>query len=72
MEKQQTSLSPSLTFQKRHVLDVDDGMIALELNSVARIATQWMGKISFSDGEMPAAHQNPEVCFFHSLITNHV
>ena len=35
------------------------GMIALELNSVTRIHNQ----ISFSDGEMPATHHNPEFCF---------
>ena len=35
------------------------GMIALELNSVTRIHNE----ISFSDGEMPATHHNPEFCF---------
>ena len=34
-------------------------MIALELNSVTRIHNE----ISFSDGEMPATHHNPEFCF---------
>ena len=33
------------------------GMIAL--NSVTRIHNE----ISFSDGEMPATHHNPELCF---------
>ena len=47
-------------------------MIALELNSVTRIHDD----ISFSDGEMPAAHHNPEFRFsivnpITSLITNH-
>ena len=45
------------------------GMIAL--NSVTRIHNE----ISFSDGEMPATHHNPEFCFssegIMSLITNH-
>ena len=43
------------------------GMIAL--NSVTRIRNE----ISFSDGEMPATHHNPEFCFSSkgmSLITN--
>ena len=46
------------------------GMIALELNSVTRIHNE----ISFSDGEMPTTHHNPEFCFprIMSLITtNH-
>ena len=38
------------------------GMIALELNSVTRIHNE----ISFSDGEMPATHHNPEFCFSSS------
>ena len=40
-------------------------MIALELNSVTRIHNE----ISFSDGEMPATHHNPEFCFSLYYVT---
>ena len=41
------------------------GMIALELNSVTRIYSE----ISFSDGEMPATHHDPEFCFSSYNVT---
>ena len=41
------------------------GMIALELSSVTRIHNE----ISFSDGEMPATHHNPEFCFSSYYVT---
>ena len=41
------------------------GMIALELNFVTRIHNE----ISFSNGEMPATHHNPEFCFSSYYVT---